>query len=324
MTADSAFSIPCVVHRGPNADSEAEKGLLEGFGLDGARLGTARAVADGGELILAFTLAGTHFEGVRARAAAPARAGTGWTCAVRFDGDWPARIQQALLQPRHEAILLLEDDAAVRQTVEQALRSAGYRVLACETVAQAIKTFEEAGCDLAVIDLALPDGSGMRLLERIRADARRFATPTVIFTADARLESKLAGLAFGADHYLTKPIDSLEMLFWVASLLRRTQFKAEAKGLIAFERGEIDPGAHAVRLGGREVTNLSRKEFDLLYRLVAGRPRVLSKRYILSVLWHTVVTDNTVEVHIKRLRDKLGPEGAARIVTVPGKGYKFI
>lgn len=324
MTTLPSFSVPCVVHRGPDPDSEAEKGVLEGLGLPGARLRTARALEDGGELILAFTLAGTHFEGVRARAATPERAGAGWVATADFGGDWAARIQQALLQPRHECILILEDDDAVRQNVDQALRAAGYRVLACANVAQAVKTFEEAGCDLAIIDLSLPDGSGMRLLERIRSDARRFATPTVIFTADARLESKLAGLAFGADHYLTKPIDSVEMLFWVASLLRRTQFKAEAKGLVAFERGEIDPQAHVVRLGGREIANLSRKEFDLLYRLVAGRPRVLSKRYILSVLWHTVVTDNTVEVHIKRLREKLGPEGAARIVTVPGKGYKFI
>lgn len=318
------YTIPCVAHRGPTTDADAEKGLLREVGPSGARLRVGRPVSDAEELTLSFTLAGVHYDGVRARASSPRKEEGGWGCRVDFQADWPERIRESLAAPKYQSVLLLEDDAELRRSLEETLSAAGYDVAAAGGVQEAVRRFEERGCDLAVVDLGLPDGSGLELVQRIRAHPRRYATPVVILTSDARLESKLTGLAIGADHYLVKPVDPVELLFWLAALLRRTQFRAEGKGVIAFERGEIDPNAHVVLLGGREFGKLSRKEFDLLYRLIAARPRVLSKRYILSVLWHTVVTDNTVEVHVKRLREKLGPEGASRIVTVPGKGYKFV
>lgn len=221
-------------------------------------------------------------------------------------------------------ILLVEDDEDFAELITTVLKLKGYQVTRVFTVAKGIESFSETAFDLAILDLTLPDGSGLSVCEKIRSHPKRFSTPVIILTGDTKFESKIAGFHAGADQYLAKPFSVEELALWVSALLKRLQYNEEAKGVIALEGLQIDPNTHVVKFHGSEVTNLTRKEFDLLYHLIASRPKVLSKNYILSKLWHTVLTDNTVEVHIHHIREKLGPEANLRILTIPGKGYKFI
>lgn len=298
--------------------------MILNIGVQGACLRLPAECPPGARLRMDFTLAQTHLQDVEARVIWTRREEERALCGVEFAEPWPGRVQQALLNPQHQVILLVEDELGPRNALERSLVEAGYAVSVAGTIGDGKRLFAERPFDTVVLDLNLPDGDGMDLLETIRAHSSRAATPVVILTADARPESKLAGLAFGADHYLAKPVDAEEMLFWVTALLRRAGHGEREAGVIRFERGQIDPVTHTVRIEGREIGNLSRKEFDLLYQLIASRPRILSKRFILAKLWHTVLTDNTVEAHVKRLRDKLGPQAAFRVTTVSGKGYRFI
>lgn len=221
-------------------------------------------------------------------------------------------------------LLLVEDDKDLRNMIQEALGESGYKITEAGTVAKAIAAFDEKPVDLVILDLTLPDGNGLQVAERIRAHRKRFHTPIIVLTADDKMESKVEGFSAGADQYLVKPFNVSELALWVSALLRRIGFNEENSGVLHAEDFEIDPSTHVVKTGGREITNLTRKEFDLLYHLVSVRPKILSKSYIMDKMWHTVLTDNTVEVHIRHIRTKLGKDAAARIVTVSGKGYKFV
>lgn len=315
--------IPCSVRRSPEED-RALKGFLEDVGSGGARLAFSGPARAGDSLYLDFAVREHQFDALPAAVVWAKEEGAGWRCGLQIAPERAGELAAALLGSASQSVLMVEDDLASRRAVENQLVSAGYLVTSAGGIAEGARAFEERAFDLVLLDMTLPDGDGHELLEKIRSHSSRRTTPVVILTADARMESKLSGLAFGADQYLTKPIDLEELLFSVAALLRRSRYDSEQQGGLVFERGRIDPKRHAVELGGKEFSSLSRKEFDLLYHLIAARPRVLSKRYIISRLWHTVTSDNTVEVHINRLREKLGAVGASRIVTVSGKGYKFV
>lgn len=314
--------IPCVVERA--GSEEAEKALISDLSLRGARLRLAGGAEARARLLLSFSLGSEHLEKVPADVVWCRAAEAGYDCGVGFAAEWAAPIERALLGSRGGSVLLIEDDAGVRAALEGHLAGAGCLVDAADGVAEGWRKFEERPFDLLVVDLSLPDGDGMDLVGKVRAHPKRFSTPVMILTADASTMSKVAGLAFGADQYLVKPVDPSEFLFSAAALLRRLEYKPKADGVIRFERGEIDPRAHVVRLGESEFSNLSKKEFDLLYLLIAMRPRVLSKREMLSRLWNGGLAENTVESHVRRVREKLGAEGPRRLLTVSGRGYKFI
>lgn len=221
-------------------------------------------------------------------------------------------------------ILIVEDDEDFAELIATSLKLKGYEATTRSTLATALESFQEAAFDLVIVDLTLPDGNGLAMCEKIRAHPQRFATPIIILTGDAKFESKIAGFHAGADQYLTKTFSVEEVALWVGALLKRVRRNDEARGVISLDKIQIDPNAHVVRFHGKEINNLTQKEFYLLYHLVASRPKILSKDYILSKLWRTVLTDNTVEVHVHHIREKLGPDANSHILTVPGKGYKFV
>lgn len=219
-------------------------------------------------------------------------------------------------------VLLVEDDEAVVEVVRVSLPEGEYLVESAPTAAEGWRLFESSRPDLVILDLGLPDDSGLSLCRKVRAHASRGATPIIVLTGRADIEDKANLFAAGADHYLVKPIPMAELKLWVSALLRRVRYCEEAGGVLRAEGFSIDPQSHTVSLGEALVRNLTRKEFDLLYELVRVRPRPLSKNFILSSLWGEVLRDNTVEVHIRNIRGKLGA-GAKRIVTVAGVGYRF-
>ena len=317
-----AHRFPCRVRTPPLTGPET-KGTIVNLSYNGVCVAGMPSIAQGQEVSITFQLSGTVFEDVRGRAAWTEGQGAERRFGLDFEGRVSDLVKKALLKSGTQTLLVVEDDAATRKGLEDALRGGGYSSVAAPSLAAARRLFADRPFDAVLLDLSLPDGSGIDFVESVRAHPTRRSTPVIVLTGDSRLDTKLSGLSLGADQFLTKPIDGEELVYWIAALLRRARDDGEASGTLSVDGWVIDPDAHVLRLPDREIPDLTLKEFDLLYKLMAARPRVLSKRFILSKLWHTVLTDNTVEVHIRRIRAKLGEAAAARVQTIPGKGYTF-
>ena len=221
-------------------------------------------------------------------------------------------------------ILLVEDDARMRGVMSEALSGAGYRVHEADGVKVALHLFRTHEPDLAVLDIELPDGSGLDICKGIRAHKTLSITPVIMLTGKGGLDDKGAGFEAGADQYLVKPVAPRELLMWAAALLRRLKLDSgEGDELRVGDLG-IDVKAHLVRYKDQTISNLTVKEFELLYFLVRKRPQVLSRKSILTNLWHTVAVDNVVDTHIFNLRRKLPSEVADRLQSVPGKGFRYL
>lgn len=223
-----------------------------------------------------------------------------------------------------KTVLLLEDELPSRIVLREALAEAGFRVLEADGIAVAAQLFRSQRPDLAILDLGLPDGSGLELCRSIRAHPELGKTPVIILTAQAELKKKGQGFEAGADHYLVKPVAPDELLMWVRALLRRLTLDRDEGPELKAGDCLIELQAHIVRYKGEPVPELTKKEFELLCFLVSKRPKALSRKLILSRLWHTVAVDQVVDNHIGNLRRKLPRELADRIQTVPGKGFRFL
>ncbi len=214
-------------------------------------------------------------------------------------------------------LLLVEDDATVRDALETALRGAGYVVQGLPdgtTFDREVAAFRP---DLVLLDVRLPDGpDGLALGRRLRADSD---VPLVFLTAADELTDRLDGFAAGADDYLTKPFSVAELLARVEALLRRAGRLASP----TWQVGDlvVDEGARMVRRGDEEV-EVTRTEFELLTALGRRRGQAVSKEHLLSAVWQFDSYDpNLVEVHISALRRKLEAHGDRLIHTVRGIGY---
>lgn len=221
-----------------------------------------------------------------------------------------------------KTVLLVEDDAGVRTPLRVAFEAAGYRVLEADLAAVGLNEFRTKEPDLVVLDVELPDGTGLEVCKSIRAHKTLAKTPVIMLTGRGGFEQKGEGFGAGADHYLVKPVHPRELLLWAGSLLRRAE---PEEGGDVLEAGElsIDRAAMVVRFKGEPLPKLTVKELELLYFLVRKRPGVLSRKHILSTLWRTVAVDHVVDTHIGNLRKKLPPEVSDRIQNVPGKGFRY-
>jgi two-component system, OmpR family, response regulator ArlR len=224
-------------------------------------------------------------------------------------------------------ILLVDDDPDIRGVLRESLLSRGHSVLEAGRVAEGAQRFRENRPDLVVLDLSLPDGTGIELCRAIRAHAELAATPVIMLTGDAQfktMQGKEAGFTAGADQYLLKPIKSQEFLLWVDALLRRQAFYAQNHDHVEAGKLVIDIRARLVRYGDQVIGSLTAREFDLLYYLVKNRPKIVSRETIMTQVWRTDAEKNVVDVHLSHLRGKLPPELAERIQNVSGQGYRFV
>jgi len=214
-------------------------------------------------------------------------------------------------------ILIVEDDDVLRDGLVVGLSLAGFTSEAVATRAEGEAALETGGFSGMVLDLMLPDGSGLDLLARLRAQGSTL--PVLMLTARDRPHERVAGLDGGADDYLGKPFDLGELAARLRAILRRAEGRAD--GRIAWNGLVLDPARMEGEIGG-DVQSFSPKEFAILRALLERPGAVLGKPTLEERLygWQEGVESNTVEVHVHRLRSKLG---AGFIETVRGVGYRL-
>jgi phosphate regulon transcriptional regulator PhoB len=221
-------------------------------------------------------------------------------------------------------VLVVEDEPDIRALIVHHLTRDGFR---CRTAADGPEAWARlrAGLpDLILLDLMLPGIDGLELTRRLRAEPAWAGVPIIMLTAKADEVDRVVGLELGADDYVTKPFSPKELVARVRAVLRRMR---PADGARALESGGIalDPARHRVTVAGTPV-ELTPKEFDLLHALMASPGRVLSREVLLNRVWGYARADEiesrTVDVHVRRLRAKLGDAGR-RIATVKSVGYRF-
>jgi two-component system, OmpR family, alkaline phosphatase synthesis response regulator PhoP len=223
----------------------------------------------------------------------------------------------------NESILVVEDEEALQMTLGDRLRSAGYVVDFASDGDLGLEKAKALPFDLVILDIMLPRTSGLDVCQAIRSAG--MATPIILLTARGQTSEKVSGLKLGADDYITKPFDTMELLARIEALLRRSGPK-DGKGILRIDSIVIDFRGTQVTRDGAPVY-LSAREFQLLHYL-AERPGVtLSRADILREVWgyEEGTLTRTVDVHIASLRQKLeeSPKNPKLIVTVLGLGYRF-
>lgn len=218
-------------------------------------------------------------------------------------------------------VLVVDDDEAICDTLEDALHLAGYRTLRATEGNSAIKLIRDEDPDLVVLDVNMPGTDGFEVMRRTRNSG--VSTPVIFLTARHDKVDAVNGLRLGADDYVSKPFGLEELLLRVAAVLRRgSQDEPSVRtcGPIT-----IDDDAHEVRVNGDPI-ELSPTEFRLLSYLMDNPNRVLSKERLLDVVWGITFETSTtvVETFISYLRKKLGPSAASHIKTVRGVGFKVV
>lgn len=217
-------------------------------------------------------------------------------------------------------ILVVEDERKLGQFVQKGLQEAAYTARLVGTCAEAEDALAESHYDAIVLDLGLPDGSGLDVLRRWRQSG--FSEPVVILSARGQVEDRVAGLNLGADDYLPKPFSFDELLARLRSLLRRESRQKRTR----YEHGGIvmDLLSRQVSAAGLPV-ELTNREFALLELFLANAGRVLTRTQIAERIWETSfdTETNLIDVYVKKLRAKLpaGADGAPPIRTVRGTGY---
>ena len=221
-------------------------------------------------------------------------------------------------------ILVIEDEPDIRRNLEYNLSREGYSVSAAASISEANTLLSTTDYNLILLDLMLPDGSGLDLCKSIKSNSATESIPIIILTAKDDEVDKVVGFELGADDYVTKPFSVRELILRVKAVLKRGSKKKEIVEVVRqFGDLKIDVDSHEVHVDDTKI-NLTALEFRLLRQLVDTRGRVQSRDQLLSDVWgySAEVTTRTVDTHVKRLREKLGPMGKY-VQTIRGVGYKF-
>jgi two-component system, OmpR family, alkaline phosphatase synthesis response regulator PhoP len=221
-------------------------------------------------------------------------------------------------------ILIVEDDQDIGELVSRYLLKAGFATELLTSGRSALATIAASPPDLLVLDLMLPHTDGLEICRAVRASDKTSAMPIIMLTARGEESERIVGLEIGADDYIAKPFSPNELVARVRALLRRTQRPAAAAMTVTYGSIVVDSERHTVSSKGNEVA-LTAKEFLLLEYLLKHKGRVLSRDVLLTDVWGYKYTGGTrtVDVHVRRLREKLPPLGDA-LVTVKQFGYKLL
>ena len=222
-------------------------------------------------------------------------------------------------------ILVVEDERDIAALISYHLTKEGYRVRTAEAGNEALEAAAAERPDIVLLDLMIPGFSGYEVLAEMRRRPLLAEVPVIVLTARREEADRIKGLELGADDYLTKPFSPRELVLRVAAVLRRAQAPAVAGGGRTLQGGGItvDLNAFDVSVDGKSI-DLTPTEYRLLVSLLERRGRVQDRRQLLEAAWdvHARIETRTVDMHVQRLRTKLGPAGEW-IETVRGFGYRF-
>ena len=223
-------------------------------------------------------------------------------------------------------VLIVEDEPDIRKTIDYNLSKESFKVVQAESIAEGEKALAANKIDVIILDLMLPDGSGLTLCRDIKSDAKTKHIPVIILTAKTEEVDRVVGFELGADDYVTKPFSVRELILRVKAILKRSVDSPQQENDISdIEVGDLrlNLDAHQAFVRDEEIA-LTALEFRLLKHLLDRRGRVQTRDQLLEEVWgySSDVTTRTVDTHIKRLREKLLGAGDC-IQTIRGVGYRF-
>ena len=221
-------------------------------------------------------------------------------------------------------VMVVEDEPDIRELLTFHLERDGFQVARAGTGTEALRQVRLTPPDLVILDLMLPEIDGLEVCHRLRADPATATLPIIMLTAKGDEVDRIVGLEIGADDYIVKPFSPKEVIARVRAVLRRSRAPVAGAPLVVGGI-QLDDATHQAAAGGQSLS-LTPKEFDLLRALMEARGRVLSREFLLDRVWGYArageIESRTVDVHVRRLRAKLGAEGE-RILTVKNVGYRL-
>ena len=225
-------------------------------------------------------------------------------------------------------ILVIEDEPDINKTISYNLLTEGFEPISAYNLLEADDWIQSNSPDLILLDLMLPDGSGLDFCKRIKSKDKFNNIPIIILTAKDDEVDKVVGFELGADDYVTKPFSVRELILRIKAILKRKTISSHSENVDSNEGKEfgklkIDADSHEVFIDNNEII-LTALEFKLLKHLVDRRGRVQTRDQLLSDVWgySAQITTRTVDTHVKRLREKLGIMGK-HVETIRGVGYRF-
>ena len=222
-----------------------------------------------------------------------------------------------------KTVLIVDDEAAIREMIAVALQMAGYRCLEAENAQNAHAIVVDHQPDIILLDWMMPDVSGIELARRLKRETAYADIPIIMLTARSEEDNKIQGLEAGADDYITKPFSPRELIARLKAVLRRTA-TAGIDEPIEVEGLRLDPSSHRVSSGETEL-EFGPTEFRLLQFFMTHPERAYTRSQLLDQVWggNVYVEERTVDVHIRRLRLALGAQHEHLVQTVRGTGYRF-
>ena len=230
----------------------------------------------------------------------------------------------SMMSKDNPSILVVEDEAAIREMLQFSLGKAGFDVHEAADARQAQDMMDSHVPDLVLLDWMLPGISGVDLAQKLRQANRTRKIPIIMLTARGEEENKIKGLEAGADDYVTKPFSPRELIARIKAVLRRTD-SSVAEDVIEIGDLSVDTVRHRVSVRTQPL-ELGPTEFRLLHFFMTHAERVFSRSQLLDQVWgdNVYIEERTVDVHIRRLRRALEPHDCARYIqTVRGAGYRF-
>ena len=221
-------------------------------------------------------------------------------------------------------ILTIEDDPAIRRGIVDSLKATGYVVWQAERADTGVESALTRPCDLVLLDLVLPGGNGLDVLQQIRCE--KPTLPVIILTARGEESDRVKGLKLGADDYVVKPFSVDELLARVEAVLRRSPARGASRPELTLPVGSVDWTTREIKVSGKEIQTLSQRELELLDYLARHPGRAIDRDELLRGVWQIDakgVSTRTVDMHIARLREKVQPAAGdlELIKTVRGRGY---
>ncbi len=220
-----------------------------------------------------------------------------------------------------ETILIVDDEADLLELIEYNLKREGYNVLKAENGAEGLRLARKHHPDLVLLDIMMPRMTGTDVLRAMKDEPELRGVPVIFLTARADEETEIEGLDIGADDFLPKPISTAKLVSRIRSVLRRSTDTVDTGTEVHAHDLVINRERYVVSRAGEEF-QLPRKEFEVLFFLAGRRGKVIDRQTLLNEIWgpDVYVIDRTVDVHIRKIREKLGE---TYIETVKGVGYRF-